>query len=85
MLIVAAALLVLSGCGQKTQPGTSQPPAIVSGSEASASYTVAASELKNPENKPVYLCPMHRDQVSLNPEARCSICRMRLVPQEESK
>jgi hypothetical protein len=79
-----AMILTVAGCGPKTEsaaPGPSaQPPADVT-------YTVLASELENPEGKTVYVCPMeeHRDQVSLDPDARCKLCSMKLVPMEEAK
>ena len=78
------AAFALAGCGPKTEsaaPGPSAKPA------AEVTYTVIASELENPEGKPVYVCPMkkHREHVSLDPEARCKLCNMKLAPMEEAK
>jgi len=79
-----ALMFAVAGCGPKTEsaaPGPSAQPA------ADVTYTVLASELENPEGKTVYVCPMkeHREQVSLDPDARCKLCNMKLVPMEEAK
>lgn len=77
-------VLAAGGCGPKPESAAPGPGV---GPAAEVTYTVPASELENPENKPVYVCPMksHRDQVSLDPEARCKLCGMKLVPMEEAK
>ena len=79
-----AVLFALAGCGPKTEsaaPGPSTGPA------GQVTYTVLASDLENPDNKPVYVCPMeeHREQVSLDPDARCKLCDMKVVPMEEAR
>jgi len=86
LALVAAAGLALvasSGCGPKD---TGTPETSVTATEE-ATYTVPAGELDNPEGKPVYVCPMeeHKDQVSLDPDARCQLCGMKLVPFEEAQ
>ncbi len=77
-------LFALAACGPKTESAAPEPSAEPA---ADVTYTVLASELDNPDNNPVYVCPMqeHREQVSLDPEARCSLCSMKLVPLEEAK
>jgi hypothetical protein len=79
-----ALVLALAGCGPKTESAAPGPGA---GPAEQVTYTVLASELENPDNKPVYVCPMeeHREQVSLDPEARCKLCNMRLMPMEDAK
>jgi hypothetical protein len=77
-------MFAIAGCGPKTEsaaPGPSAQPA------ADVTYTVLASELENPEGNTVYVCPMeeHKDQVSLDPDARCRLCNMKLVPTAEAK
>ncbi|NIM07278.1 MAG: hypothetical protein GTN69_08720 [Armatimonadetes bacterium] len=89
LAVVSIAAFALIGCAGKTESGAPQP---TGASTAQAPmeevvYTVSAGELENPDNKPVYACPMeeHKDQVSLDPNARCSICKMKLVPLEEAE
>jgi len=84
-IVVAAglALVLSSGCGPKD---TGTPETSVTATEE-VTYTVPAGELDNPEGKPVYVCPMeeHKDQVSLDPDARCQLCGMKLVRLEEAQ
>ena len=85
VLVVGLAVVsAVVGCGPKTEPGAPGPSAEP---VAEVTYTVPASELENPESKPVYVCPMkeHREQVSLDPDARCSLCNMKLTPMTEAE
>jgi len=75
--------VIASGCG-----GGGEPAAQTTVSEAGQTvYTVTRAELQNPGNKTLYVCPMveHQDQVSLDPEARCSLCGMAVIPLEEAE
>ena len=82
-LALLLALLAFAGCGtaqeQVMQPATEGADTTV--------YTVTRAELENPENRTVYVCPMveHKDQVSLDPDARCSLCGMAVIPLEEAE
>ena len=90
--LTAAALLAVGltlmlapgGCGPKTESGMPEPS---DNSGPEVTYTVLAEELENPDGKAVYVCPMeeHKDQVSLDPDARCKLCNMKLVPLEEAE
>lgn len=84
LVLVSVVVSALPGCGPKTESVAPQAPG---GAVGEVTYTVPASELDNPDNRPVYVCPMkvHRDQVSLDPDARCKLCRMKLAPMEEAE
>ena len=83
--VALAGAWALAGCGR----GAAKPPRppATSSRERSVAYTVPATQLRNPEGRPVYVCPMyeHRDQVSLNPEARCRLCGMKLEPLPDAR
>jgi len=84
LALVSVAISALASCGPKTESLAPQAPG---SAMEEVTYTVAASELQNPDNKPVYVCPMemHKEQVSLDPEARCKLCKMKLAPLEEAE
>jgi hypothetical protein len=82
LTLAALTVLTLSGCARRTPPAAPPPQ-----TKTAVTYTVPAAELENPDNKPVYVCPMeeHKDQVSLDPEAHCKLCDMKVIPLEEAK
>lgn len=44
---------------------------------------VTADTEETTEDDALYACPMHPDETSTDPEARCSVCGMFLEPVEE--
>lgn len=84
--LASAAMFAMTGCGPKTQSETAQPTSTPI-AEGQVAYTVPAGELDNPDNSPIYVCPMeeHKEQVSLDPEARCKLCNMKLMPLEDAE
>jgi hypothetical protein len=87
ILVLAAVLvLVLGGCAKKAeQAGPASTETSAAG--RAGPKTVASASLQNPENKPVYVCVMqeHKDQVSLDATARCSLCGMKVIPMTKAE
>lgn len=81
--LTTAGLLVLAGAGLVILIGcVGSAPALADEGD----HAMAATAGDDAEGDvTTYVCPMHPDEISDDPEAACSICGMRLEPVEEEE
>ena len=72
ILVVVFGLGDIVGCG-KSQEAT----------EESTTEGEAVVQPETEEEGAIYICPMHPEETSTDPNAECSTCGMNLLPAEE--
>lgn len=75
-LVFTAALLMVVGTSLLTSCGGGETPS----TEQSTEETTTEGE----SAKVIYVCPMHPEETSEDPEAKCGVCGMAMVKAEEA-